>query len=828
MIRILESWEEAAQLLGEPLPPEVQLFSFDVFDTLLLRRLDPDLILSGVGHWLDQALQAKGHVADVPADSLAAFHRAYHQLAQANVVRGLDSEVFGQDLFPTWVAQAAPGLEAAAAARLAQELEEVYFRYETWACYPNPALAPALERLAQAGKPLIYVSDMYLPARFVAGLLEQAGLLRFFKAGYVSSETSLLKRTGRLFPWVFQQEGCSPEQVLHLGDNRLADAEQPHLAGMQGICVEEPEHQARRAVMKFDEQQLHHNPAWLGLAAYQAAMGQGLRRFRSPEEAYGFEVLGPVFASFMHGVAEQGRHEGLDLVLFPAREGLLLKELYQLIAPVVYGAAPAPKAVYFYGSRLSTIFYGSPFGLYSLSCTQVNGPLVLPSLLSPLGFSDAELAAIAQDNGFFDLQVPLPGHYLFYAPFLNLLEDRRIQVRAAELFERDRTLMQAYLSEIGFFQAQRVGFVDVGWGGQIQNNLYRGIRGQAQAPELVGLYLALNHSGHERNCPGNRFSALLADHCELDWASLAAFQFPQLFEAAVRSPHGTVVGYEVDEASRVRPVFKSEDNPSRQAEAADDLQIAHYQTGILDYMTQYAMVMQVAGGSWQQTRGFAVEMIERMIRYPHAAEVSHLFQLNNVSDLGSELVLRLGGQPQPAGMFQVKQVKQQLQGSFWRHGTLALVAPKWMRWAFSLAFDALRLVPPRQHSACPGVPWPPGSQPLPRHWDHQPSSLEQNRLVQNRNLLDQELEAGFCRLRQELASRPTASTHQPLPPVAFGFWQHLEAKLIYRLARLVGRLKQRHPLVRRGLGLKPLVRRAILGSPNLGPRAKRLLGLLFR
>lgn len=71
-------------------------------------------------------------------------------------------------------------------------------------------------------KRIIVVSDMYLPASFLAQVLYEKGYTHIDKI-YVSNEWRANKHNGALFKKVLQQEQIQPQQMLHIGDNKKSD-----------------------------------------------------------------------------------------------------------------------------------------------------------------------------------------------------------------------------------------------------------------------------------------------------------------------------------------------------------------------------------------------------------------------------------------------------------------------------------------------------------------------------------------------------------------------------------------------------------------------------
>ena len=100
-------------------------------------------------------------------------------------------------------------------------------------CRGNPLFLPVVKELRRLGKPLVLLSDMYLPAAFLEELVEAAGFGRFSlclvsgEAGVSKGEGGLFDRLGKFFP-----PGTS---FVHVGDNPHADGSMAKSRGIASI-----------------------------------------------------------------------------------------------------------------------------------------------------------------------------------------------------------------------------------------------------------------------------------------------------------------------------------------------------------------------------------------------------------------------------------------------------------------------------------------------------------------------------------------------------------------------------------------------------------------
>ncbi len=648
----------------------VRVVSFDVFDTLLFRRLDKDVVSKGVSAELTRWLTQRGYP---PRRSLwEARHEAYRAAAQHNADAGRDFDASLEELVPRW-------LELAVQEPVGPELRDGFVRralaveeeFEAAACFANDAWALVLEELRRRNLRVVFTSDMYLGRDRIARLLQRVGFGQWFHAGYVSCDVGALKATGRLFRHLLEQEACAPTEVLHVGDNPESDGRQPQLLGIRSMVVDDRGARARRRALAYDRDRLGHDRAHAGYAI--AASASIAHRGATAEEEYGFRILGPILSAFLHRVAERCRHEGVRRAYFLAREGYALMRAFEHVQRAVFREGDGPEAYYLCVSRLTSFVAASrAFGLRELTLTLGNRPVhTARTLLAPFALPPELLEEAAREAGIDDVDLPLDFDIVSWPPMQRLLEHARVAAAIRERSAATRAQLQAYLESMRFFEPGPIALVDVGWGGQVQDNLVRAFSDRPDFPRVFGLYLGVRRSALWRQTPKSSYEGVLADETDPNWHGHAAFEFVQAFEALTRAPHGTVLGYRTVDCS-TRPVFRSDGDPARQREAADDERIALIQEGLFEFARRYGELGWIIGARPLETLGYARSVLDRMIRFPTPVEAQWLLQMSNVADLGLTDTVPLGSWRE--GLTQVLRLhdfRQRLGGSFWKQGLVA-------------------------------------------------------------------------------------------------------------------------------------------------------------
>lgn len=689
----------AAVVIEEIERNDVRTVSFDVFDTLIHRRTHPDAVVWAVARWLRDRLKTLGH--SIAIDPIEARNRVYAQLIAQKAELGLDLDVSLDELALPWIRECV-GSEFEGDAVLADQVANIECDYEQATTFCNPDFLTLVRKLKDRGIRLIYTSDMYLGVRYVDRILDSCGYSGIFDAAYVSGDYALLKRTGRLFDAVLEKERLDPSRLFHIGDNRVSDGERPAERGITAFVHDYKKMVRRHLRMEYDYQRMKVDPSWKGVVAAQYAEA-ALDEIGAPAEAYGRRVLGPVFASFVHRIAERCKEEGIKRVYFVAREGYLLKQLFEQIAPVVFDDHSKQPETHYVGiSRLTTFLASTKdFSLREITASFNNTPhYSIRTLLAPLKLEESFLISLCQRCGITDIDAALPHFFKEWPPFHRLLEDHQLNVEIRSRSSSVRGLLQRYLEQHNFFVDSRVALVDVGWSGQIQDNLYKAIMERPDCPQIFGFYLGTTLTAHWRKTPNNWMEWTHGDYSHMGWFGRAAFEFVHGLEAVVRSPHGTTIGY-VDTGRFVEPIYKAEAESSRQTEAKDDPMIALFQNGMREFSVSYAQAAKMFGFTATDTLPYARMMLNRMVRFPSSEEAKWFLKVNNVSDLGSSDVFSLG-QDRGVSVLRPKAMLRELSRSFWRYGVVS-IGRGWVSQSIYAALISIRMTPKKQQNLSEGI-----------------------------------------------------------------------------------------------------------------------------
>ncbi|MBE0481637.1 MAG: HAD-IA family hydrolase, partial [Dehalococcoidia bacterium] len=459
------------------------VYSFDLFDTVVRRRIDPPELVKEL---------AARHVADILAQSgvrleadtlLAQRNKSEDALRHLAVAGGRDPQCRLDEVIEHMLKALA--LEQTVSVKQAVEYE---MDLEKAATEPMPGIQEVLEYLCSLGKRAICVSESYLSLGQVKALLEHHRLLQFFDAVYVSSDLGMSKATGNLYRHVLRAEGSS---LVHVGDDYVLDARMPRVAGLKSLWFHDRREERRK-------KRLRRLRAGGDRLKYVNEIVSLHHKHADPLYKVGYELFGPALTVFVHNVAEQARRDGVEALFFVARDGYVMKKIYDQLSVTVYEKHTMPISRYFCLGRIpvrlaSLRTFGEREVMEVLRYTKKSGKgATLADALVGYGLLPAHFAATAAACGF-DLTAPVD----------SLGESRLEEFFAGEEFARKvtlesgqaRSLLRQYLFDIGFMGRKHVAVVDSNAEGVTQILLDRSFEHDSSYPAVNRYYFNLVNLG---------------------------------------------------------------------------------------------------------------------------------------------------------------------------------------------------------------------------------------------------------------------------------------------------------------------------------------------
>ncbi len=574
----LEGWALDEPFLADCLARarRADLVTIDVFDTALTRLVDSPA---------DLFAEIERRLCAAIGDAATGFALAREDAERdariaARDLRGADEIGYAAilDRLPARLPSLACHRDAVGAAEFAAETDTLR---------AVPDILALTRRLQAAGIAYGFVSDMYLPAAFIAERLAGCGFSGW-SALWVSSQTGATKASGR--QWAVVSADHPEARILHVGDDRHADIDLPRQHGIETMPYTRVR-SARRFGLPF-------TPAVLPFSLAERA--RALRARADPaatEDAPAFwtglgRVMGGILLTgFVRWLEAQVVRHRITALYFSARDGWLTRQAWQA------SGAPARTGVsdhYLHVARRPLNLArgwlaGTPDRLDQALLGFLagsDGGVTVQAALDRAGLSGIEplRAALTQAFGSLEARLVWPDGT---GRFEQILQSHAGLVHAA--LAGEHAALIGYLRQEGMLEGDgAIGLVDLGWHASMQRSLRTLIDAERAAARpapgpvrLHGFYYGLWPPAL-----GNRYAAGPADAAfASDFRSSESqsemHDAVEILEELHTAPHGTVLTY-LQQDGRWNPVLA--DSPAELAQHARATR--HFQAGALETLTE--------------------------------------------------------------------------------------------------------------------------------------------------------------------------------------------------------------------------------------------------
>ena len=547
-----------------------RLRTVDVWDTLLRRRCHPDAVkLHTANHFLFCYWSGIRPGLRDPRSLLKLRLDAERKLARASVENpARDDEYSLKDVLHQWALDSLTA-ERRDIASVVDELEAEEFLQEQFVTYRDPDIDAVLKQYP--AETTLFLSDFYMSAERLSSLLESKGINQHFGGGYSSCDLGLNKRSGRLYQALHQRHNIDPQQHFHIGDNAKSDVEVPKKLGMATQLYRHADEERKRkscSAFLYDREALYRD---IERTCREAAPSISDRRIR---KCFNLGLgLAPLFAGFALFIVESIQRDQVEQLYFFTREGAFFAKAYQVLRDGIdrlSASTPAPRLLEV--SRIATFSA-------SLTALSVNEMQRLWRAYDPQSIKawaqsldlDASVARSACQRHDIDWEMPIL-HPWQDARVAALLQDVDVRQALAKLVQEKKSLLLDYLGQQGVSASgQRIGVVDIGWRGTIQDN----IATVMPDAHFCGYYLGLQKFLNPQ--PDNVSKTAFGPDLNLASENSRHFRNLPLIEMLCNSAEGSVTAYERGADGVVQSKRLSDE--SENAVFFDT--VSHIQAGIL-------------------------------------------------------------------------------------------------------------------------------------------------------------------------------------------------------------------------------------------------------
>lgn len=560
-----------------------KVMTIDVWDTLLRRDCHPECIkLATARHlFLEWSSQLKPEFT-TPLRLYDARLDVEQMLANQTKSTGKDNEYIITRVLEEWLTNI---FSNQVPPNLSERLAQFELNVEISRSSPDPSISLFLQ--SYAAETTLFLSDFYMDSGMLLKILSAKGLDTLVDGGISSCDVGLNKRSGRLFQHIHSLYGVSPNQHLHIGDNEWSDVSSPQALGINAVHYLPKQEHARRLL---NEHLFSSRDALFDHVRTELLSSiHGRDRNLSPKQAAAFNLgaqAAPLFFGFTLWVAEQAVLKKLDKLYFFTREGEFFHEVFRTLFPnhLAFGHKLPPTDILAV-SRLSTFAASmrepsiqEMSRIWSLFREQS-----ISGLFTTLGLNISDFLetldklGIKQSDVISNPENSLELRRLFETPaFTNSLK---------ETLAHQTDILRNYLKQSGIEAGERVGIVDIGWRGTIQDNIALLLPNT----HFHGMYLGLRKFINAQ--PLNTSKSAYGPDQNISNESSSLFANFSAMEMLCNSPHGSVIGY-ICEGGRSIP----ERQHNRDENLAHDQFVAPFQKGVVaatehwrEYLERYAV-----------------------------------------------------------------------------------------------------------------------------------------------------------------------------------------------------------------------------------------------
>jgi len=605
--------------------PDIKVVSFDVFDTVVTRNLhSPKGIFERVQARLIQSRLPDLHPEDcsrLPGWRISAERRA-RCAAQA-----IGAEITHSEIFDLLVRQA-DLTEKMSPLLAAYEIDE-----ELKSVIPVGPVVSLITEMREAGKKIVFISDMYLPDQVIKALLAKVGAWQAGDRLYVSGSIGCKKSSGQLFRHVLDDLGIKPNQMIHYGDYLWSDFLVPRWKhGIQSLAVRTARANCYESLWGDPCHCLYCSS--ISGASRAARVAHPVVAKPSAETTLynlGCNVAGPMLTAFILWTLHRAVEAGIKRLYFLSRDGEIMLDVARDLAK---RCGIEIELRYLYVSRTAVFpaLLGTGVNSQTIGWLKEDNIVLTARIISDRLKLDAEclygllIQAGAILNG---LNAPLDSKTVESISGLLVTDPalkKMLAVRGREILQN----LAEYLEQEGLFDGTSSALVDLGWRGTTQDVFHTCFAQRFGTAGLSGFYFGVDHAGEANNWKYGYFFS----HGECSEINRYRHLFRVMLELMCSGSHGMVFSHYSDARGRYTPVFGAVEHPGNWD------RIRHLRKGVTAFLHNLDSSC-LEGSGFEHVRPHVLSVLKKLFFYPTGNESVALGDLLFSADQAGHGVYRV-------------------------------------------------------------------------------------------------------------------------------------------------------------------------------------------
>jgi predicted HAD superfamily hydrolase len=634
---------------------KARIVSFDIFDTALLRN-----VLQA--HDVFGLVQLRYEQAHSPLPFNFAKERVLceKELRDEAWQTRHETEVLLDDIYAYMLKKHRLSADDA------EQLKALELSIEGAVCVRNPFVHSLYEYARSLHKPVIFVSDIYLPQRFIADILHKEGYNGYHKL-YTSSSYKRTKATGTLYDLVLQDLQIPASSLLHIGDNKQSDIEMASTKGIRVVYYEKCATLAEKEYKQGEVSRIKSTQevlfdSLLGATVVNKFLSNRDECKTSSKEQFwyrfGYEKAGVLLLGFCLWILKRAKEDRVDRLFFLARDGYVLQKIVDLLT--VSG-----------GSRIQTEYLLASRRAYNFANIRALGEkeirfLIYETSYIPLGQYFKRIGidfSLVKDKiqqfGFKNAEEYVSNEQKEDLRKLFLAVEDLILERAAQ----ERANLLDYFKEFGIKDGQTIGMVDIGWNGSLQTSFAKLLKEINSDNKTQGYYLG-TWEGARNNCSESvNIHGYLCEFSEPESYKNLLKECVEIFEFIHLAPDGSLICFESEEG-KPKPLFDAVPSEIENYQKAKILHEGIFDF-VADFMKSYSNFPEI-----NFEKEIAIAPLKRVLQNPTQKELVCLGDLIHSSDFGILNSGRYIARPSLDTLLfrKSKKYQKELENAYWKIG----------------------------------------------------------------------------------------------------------------------------------------------------------------
>lgn len=439
---------------------------------------------------------------------------------------------------------------------------------------PNLPIFEVYKKCIADGKIVFITSDIYWPEKAVEELLKRNGY-RNYKTLYLSSARQKVKSDGSLFQMLLSQEGLCANQVIHIGDSKRGDCEEPQKMGINTIRI--PRYFKNiefRDDNKDDSIELNYINNFINNTFHYT---------KDPYYQFGYSQFGKLLFGYVHWIHNEASKRGIKKLFFFARDGYIMKQAYE---SCINDFSIETRYLEVSRRSLRVPILWMDCSYERILKMVVNAKLIsMENIFDGLGLESDHYKATMDKHGLTTTEI---------FDRKTIKNDKRLRALIDEIksdiienSKREYELLARYLEENDV--KGKFAVVDIGYGGSMQCCLQQALRQLGIEHDITGFYLAVADFYTKNMLPGVKLdlNGYLFDFQHNSHSVDTRGSFVGLFETIFLEQDGSVKKY-VKAGNRV-VVERYSYEYIIDGKPSDDIQkVRRIQKGAIDFVKKAA------------------------------------------------------------------------------------------------------------------------------------------------------------------------------------------------------------------------------------------------